>query len=680
MARVASCPQCEHDLLVPDDAAPSALVKCPQCRAFFELQHAAARELPPALIVDSSPLPELTELPELAQEVPPVESASTTVTDFSSLATLSLDPETGPEADIRRNADDVETEEFKIADEFEFAENVLDEPLPAEVEEPAPRIAGFDLSAEQAQPEPVETPEEAAKRIDAWFRSAKTLSDVPALDLSAPEPAPEVEMELTAPVEAAEEETVDFSASDSPVADLSADLELDAPVESMESSEETAPWDDSQHMDRLLADLEGEAVDTYEPTEPYEPVAYDEAPVHEELVHEEAEEHFHPAAEWTPDESIAIPASPGQPERKRSIVRTLAVSAFGGIFGLGLGYYALLWLGPMLNRGKDIDFLEVAQYLPKSMLPAVFSEEKKPFKAAQPSHMADDLAAAGSVAKSDAAAPDEPVAPPMEEKPAADVPATDTTASTPTPPAEKTASFTGPAEPLKKPADADDRYALPAAKQDTPVREPAPLDAPPATAITESAPKPEPIHIRNAPVFSPANVDASLTAANAAEAGLVTGNLQDSKEIARTKGASYMAISDFAEKATFADVADAAKAEQQADEFFKKLLANAHAREEIAQIAPRWLAHPKRPQNGVFVAGNVKHVDTIGSLAEYTVELPGGASVVVVAPTGPPTNAAGPQGVIGVYGAIVDKPTDAIPGYSGKNSQVIFAKRLLSLE
>ena len=41
--------------------------------------------------------------------------------------------------------------------------------------------------------------------------------------------------------------------------------------------------------------------------------------------------------------------------------------------GLGLGYYALLWLGPVLHRGKEIDFLEVAQYLPKSMLPPAFA-------------------------------------------------------------------------------------------------------------------------------------------------------------------------------------------------------------------------------------------------------------------------------------------------------------------
>jgi len=39
-----------------------------------------------------------------------------------------------------------------------------------------------------------------------------------------------------------------------------------------------------------------------------------------------------------------------------------------------------------------------------------------------------------------------------------------------------------------------------------------------------------------------------------------------------------------------------------ADEFFRKLLSNTHTRDEVAQIAPRWLSHPKRPQNGVFFA------------------------------------------------------------------------------
>jgi len=72
----------------------------------------------------------------------------------------------------------------------------------------------------------------------------------------------------------------------------------------------------------------------------------------------------------------------------------------------------------------------------------------------------------------------------------------------------------------------------------------------------------------------------------------VTGNLQDGKEVAHTKGVSYMAITDFAQKATFADPADAASPKGQADEFFRKLLSNTHTRDEVAQIAPRWLSHP----------------------------------------------------------------------------------------
>jgi hypothetical protein len=257
----------------------------------------------------------------------------------------------------------------------------------------------------------------------------------------------------------------------------------------------------------------------------------------------------------------------------------------------------------------------------------------------------------------------------------------DSTAQTPVAPDEKQATFTAPAEPTKKPADTDDRYAIPASKSEPALREPAPLDTPPAKAIAESTPKAEPVRINDAPSFTIDDVSKSLAAANAAEAGLTTGNLQDGKEVARTKGASYIAIADFAQKATFADSADAAKSQQQADEFFRKLLADAHAREEVAQIVPRWLSHPKRPQNGVFFAGSVKHIDILGSVIEYTVELNGGPSVIVVVPLIDRSESiGGPKAPIAVAGSIIDRPSADIPGYTGKASQVVFAKKLLPLE
>jgi hypothetical protein len=345
------------------------------------------------------------------------------------------------------------------------------------------------------------------------------------------------------------------------------------------------------------------------------------------------------------------------------------VSAVGGIVGLGLGYYALLWLGPALHRGKEIDFLELAQYLPKSMLPQVFRTEGEQQSDQPPSKMIADLAASEKVVKSDETAPTAPVA------------TADSTAQTPLAPAEKQATFTAPAEPTKKTADNDDRYAIPATKNEPAMREPAPLGTPPAKAIAESTSKAEPVRIKNAPSFTAADVSASLAAANAAETGLVTGNLQDGNEVARKKGASYVAIADFAQKATFADSTDATKSSQQADEFFRKLLSDAHARDEVAQIVPRWLSHPNRAQNGVFFAGNVKHIETPGSVVEYTVELNAGPSVIVVVPLVDRSESiGGPKGPIAVAGSIIDRPAEDIPGYTGKAPQVIFAKKLLPLE
>jgi hypothetical protein len=334
----------------------------------------------------------------------------------------------------------------------------------------------------------------------------------------------------------------------------------------------------------------------------------------------------------------------------------------------------------VLNRGKDIDFLNVAQYLPKAILPSAFRPDVKKPAAMPPAKMIADLAASEkqNARKSEPAAPVEPVAPPetKSEKP---TPPADKTAQTPTPSAEKQANFTTPAEPSKKPADTDDRYAIPAAKNE-PMREPAPLNAPPAKSITENAPKGEPVRIANGPSFTGADVTAALQAASAAESGLVTGNLQDGKEVAHTKGVSYMAIADFAEKATFADPADGAKAQRESDEFFRKLLSNAHARDEVAQIVPRWMSHPRRPQNGVFLAGSVSRGEPKGSVFEYNVELNGGPKVVVVVPAADGSHPATGTRPVAVVGSIIDKPADEISGYTGNAPQVVFAKKLLPLE
>src|SRR5688572_8952352 len=53
MARVASCPQCNHELLVPSEANDGSWAKCPECRAYFQVKQATSREVLAALLVEA---------------------------------------------------------------------------------------------------------------------------------------------------------------------------------------------------------------------------------------------------------------------------------------------------------------------------------------------------------------------------------------------------------------------------------------------------------------------------------------------------------------------------------------------------------------------------------------------------------------------------------------------------
>src|SRR5262249_10297302 len=158
----------------------------------------------------------------------------------------------------------------------------------------------------------------AAERIDKWFRSAKTLSDLPPLEEG--DLAGKSSNEMVEPGHAGTA-PIDFGGEKRPTrAESSSDPELES---SADLPGDGAAWDDSQHMERLLADFENEPVDTFEPS------AHEELPVAPES-HDEQEE-FHAGSDWTPDPSIAASATVGKPERKRSIVRTLVFSAVGGV-------------------------------------------------------------------------------------------------------------------------------------------------------------------------------------------------------------------------------------------------------------------------------------------------------------------------------------------------------------
>jgi hypothetical protein len=547
-------------LFVPDGAGNDAWAKCPECRQFFELKNATSRELSAVELVDSN-----------------------------EVATGALASEPSEEAAAEHSTSAAEQMQ-------QFAQ------------EPDVDVTDHD-----------EVPEDAAQRIDAWFRSAKTLSDVPNLERAAASPPADVP-------EPAEQ-----------VANLDSDLQLETPSA---LPSKAAPWDDSQHMDRLLADFQNEPSDTFEPSNQQ---AISEA------------DRTQPAVDRPDDIPFSIQLVNKQ-RRKRPLARTLLMSAVGAVIGLSLGYYALLWI-----RGPQLDFLDLARYLPKAALPASFRPAVKQSPIAPPSTMVDDLAAS------------EKVVAPASQQPIA-----------PTDSAEQPATYTSPAEPPKTVSADDDRYGAPTTKNDAGSLEPAPLEAPAATPLATNPPPAEPVRVANAPSFGEADVTAALKNASEAEPVLAKGSWTESAEVAQAKGKSYMALADLAQKATFVETtgasADATKLQQQADEFFKRALSDAHLRNEVAQMVPRWLNHPKRPQNGVFLAGNVTRGETKGSVVEYSIELAGGPTVAVLVPASgeQPVEAPGRPAV--VAGLIVDQPAEAVAGYTGSAPQAVFAKKLIPLD
>src|ERR1700754_768200 len=45
MAQLAQCPQCDHELFVPGDVTGETRLRCPSCRALFQLKEAHVREI-----------------------------------------------------------------------------------------------------------------------------------------------------------------------------------------------------------------------------------------------------------------------------------------------------------------------------------------------------------------------------------------------------------------------------------------------------------------------------------------------------------------------------------------------------------------------------------------------------------------------------------------------------------
>jgi hypothetical protein len=588
MAHLANCPQCDCELLVLEDADPSSLAKCPKCRAFFELHQAKSREIPVLTVVDPRPAA--------------VDPSAATISEISSKSTWAVEP----------------TE----SDQHLAAESADLEPLE------------FDSSSQ-------ETPEAAAQRIEDLLRSANLLEEdsTPAQERSAPAGHQEKHERDSS---AASRATIDISSHELEHDASSDDFELEP---SPESQHEEAAWDDSPHMERLLAETENQPLDELEMSDEQ---------LDEPVLHEEHAPQFSDAS---PDALPQVQPR-GKAPRKRSLVRTLVLTVSSGIIGLALGYYALLWL-----RGPSGDIGDIAKYLPQAILPSSFHAKPKERIATLPPRPPADTA---DTAPADATPP--------------------SVSDASEPPAEKQANFNEPAEPKAMAKSGEEGSAGKNAVGDVgapsepPATEPAKLDEPPASSVTEITPPNKAPVISNAPSFTGAELSAALQAAEKAKSGLSNGSLTDGREVQRAKGFSYGVLADLAQKSLFVPASEAAAPQAEADELFRKVLADEHTRSEVAQIVPKWIASPNRRHGGIFFAGSVKSSVAKGAVTECSVDLGAGPSLTVLVPTGDAAAQANAPGMVVIAGWIVDAPAQHIDGYSGDTQQAVYARNLIPLE
>lgn len=708
MAHLATCPQCDHEMFVPD-GAEDARVRCPSCQASFAASEAKSRELPTVEVVETSSH-DADDIDFAAREIAPISPADELALPTSGIAHEGETHDELESADEwlpvafdktknthREPADELELSSSNAEAELSFDDlHVMLGDADTSPSTPQPPVApqsnaaaeddgALDLDFDEPKPAaapvetPIETPEAAAQRIDAWFKSAKTLADVPALgDVPAPED-PHVEYsaqhppQTPAPISsAAANATVDFGSENLDTLHMNEDFELDS--QSADDPQHLPAWDNSQHMDELLADLGEKPHDELELAEPVAATGAADA----EEPHAENSMAKHAAA-WTPDEAVSVTPNGGKPRRQKSFVRTFAMTTIGGVMGLALGYYVLLWIG-----GPQADYLNWSSTLPKAILPSSFGKTSRlmvsgPIKPTMP--VPSEPAAnepepnADAVAKTDeepAKSADEATKPANEG-----VKTAAATTSTDSAPAEKQAAFTEPAAATNPPE--GDRYAVTTNKP----AEPATLDTPPAEPMKAApAAAPEPIRITGAPTFSAADLTAAIAAGKGAEAGLVTGNLTDNRDVARTKGLSYSILADLAQKTTFVDraAADAAQLQQEADAVYRETLTTPHAREEVAQILPKWMASPNRKHAGVFFAGSVVGHEAKGSVTECNVDLGNGQSLPVIMSAATADSLQGSVAPVAVIGWIVNKPAENVPGYTGTAAQAIYAARVVPLQ
>jgi hypothetical protein len=621
MARVATCPQCSHEILILDDD-PEAWAKCPECRAFFQIKQASGREIQAATRVDDQSsdrsgetvVVDDTMIETFLSEGDVTHSGASdaTVSGFGGDVADSEydDVDVAPEPELELSDEPisvsaVEPGEATVSNQSEATlggpEGFMVEDADIPTEDDAVASSARDIEA-PSTPTPTERLEHAEDRVDKWFRQTKAQLD-----------------------------TRETAAGD----DENRETEV---LSDPDASPPT--WDDSARMERLPADAE----------RPGAPNTSDEIQSSEDDEASGSDEQLGRVAVAAPgaEEPPKYFIPPGRlPRRKRSLLRTLTAAVLSGVIGLSLGYFVLLWL-----LGPTGDFLHLARYFPSAILPGDFQTDLIPLPRNS----------------REVPQPDETIAgadPARHEAESAEQQATYTT-STPTNDDE---GLLG-SEPS---GDAN----LPDTEEPQPIFEP-----PTATPLAGAGQVPAG-QLVNPPSFDADELAVALRAAQDAQPKLVAGNLDDGRDVQRAKGFSYSMLCDLAQKLTFVDATTRVEyvtaLQTDAMKLFQETLTDQHTRSDVARIFPKWIASPHRQHGGVFFAGTIAQQAEKGTVIEFQLETGVNQTVVVLVPAAQAAQVDS-YSPLGIVGWIVDSPKEKVSGYTGAAPQAVWAGRLLALQ
>jgi hypothetical protein len=360
-----SCPQCGKQVTIPAGVSTTAKVRCPLCHSQYRLADALVN-MPPLLeLVDEdgdaaldlgvSTAPQGTPL-----AVPPdILPAASAVPASGDLDDLSLDDFGSSQPDEHEEVElsaDLGQEDLTV----EEKDTEVEELGFAAAEAEAPRFdedmqaAGSATADEDVLDFGEALPLEPTGDAPAELPAAAGPEDELALDFGGPARGDEdveiqFEDELSPQAFGGPEEGTDLSSS--AASDMDEDEEFAQALEASQTAEAGGAGDE------LALDF-GEPIEVEDTPGGVAPVA---------------------AADETPDDEQpsgkkkkkkkAKADSAGEPRRRRPLSTALSV-LLGAIVGLPLALYIMLWLGP------DYDFLGIAQYLPKAVLPKALSGPK----------------------------------------------------------------------------------------------------------------------------------------------------------------------------------------------------------------------------------------------------------------------------------------------------------------